>query len=103
MNTNNIQNQKYKRAQKRVKKIKGFYSHLIVYIIVNLFLSGFTLYSFLEKGYSLTDVLGNFAVYSTALFWGIGLFFHWMGVFGFKSVFSSDWEERKIKEYMNER
>jgi hypothetical protein len=103
METNNIQNQKYKRAQRRVKKIKGFYSHLIVYIVINLLLSSFNIYRFMEDGYEFNEVITQFGVFSTPVFWGIGLFFHWMGVFGFKSVFSSDWEERKIKEYMNER
>jgi hypothetical protein len=101
MKTNNIENQKYIRAQKKVKKIKGFYSHLIVFIIINLFLSGFTIYGYMDRGYEFTEAITKFGVYSTAFFWGIGLFFHWMGVFGFKSLFSSNWEERKIKEYMD--
>lgn len=103
METNNLQNQKYKRAQKRVKKIKGFYSHLTVYIFVNLFLSGLSIYSYMNNGYSFSEAITKFSVYSTAFFWGIGLFFHWMGVFGFKSVFSNDWEKRKIKEFMDEK
>jgi hypothetical protein len=39
--------------------------------------------------------------YSTVFFWGIGLFFHWFGVFGKNLLFSKSWEERKIKEYMD--
>ncbi|MGK0414076.1 MAG: hypothetical protein ACJA1B_002296, partial [Polaribacter sp.] len=30
---------KYLLAKKRVEKIKGFYIHLVVYIIVNIFIS----------------------------------------------------------------
>lgn len=101
METNNAQNLKYKRAQRRVKKIKGFYSHLIVFIVINLFLSGFNIYRYMNEGYEFFEVITKFSVLSTPVFWGIGLFFHWIGVFGFKSVFSSDWEERKIKEYMD--
>jgi len=37
---------------------------------------------------------------STAFFWGIGLAFHAYGVFGKHLLFSKDWEERKIKEFM---
>ena len=29
---------KYLEAKKRVKKLKGFYSHLTIYILVNLFI-----------------------------------------------------------------
>ena len=28
----------YREAKKRVKKLKGFYSHLTIYILVNLFI-----------------------------------------------------------------
>ena len=101
MKTNNIENQKYIRAQKKVKKIKGFYSHLIVFIVINLFLSVFNIYRYMNNGYEFSEIITEFGVFSTPVFWGIGLFFHWMGVFGFKSLFSSNWEERKIKEYMD--
>ena len=33
-----ISNQEYYMAYKRVKRIKGFYVHFIVYVLVNLFL-----------------------------------------------------------------
>ena len=33
--------------------------------------------------------------------WGIVLIFHAVGTFGIPNLFSKDWEERKIKEYMN--
>ena len=34
------QEQSYIRAKKRVKAIKGFYVHFIVYVLVNIFISG---------------------------------------------------------------
>jgi hypothetical protein len=34
------------------------------------------------------------------LFWGIGIFFHWLSVFGFKNLLGTAWEEKKIKELM---
>ncbi|PQJ78437.1 2TM domain-containing protein [Polaribacter porphyrae] len=95
------QEQNYIRAKKRVKDIKGFYVHLIVYIIVNIFISGVIIFGLMQSDDSFSDALSNFGVYSTWVFWGIGMFFHWLGVFGFKSIgFGSEWEERKIKEMM---
>ncbi len=95
------QEQNYIRAKKRVKDIKAFYIHLVVYVIVNLFISGVIIFGLMSSGYSFADAFTNFGVYSTWLFWGIGMFFHWMGVFGFRSIgFSKDWEDRKIKELM---
>lgn len=96
------QEQNYIKAKKRVKDIKGFYVHLIVYIIINIFISGVIIYGLMVSGDSFSEILSNFGVYSTWLFWGIGMFFHWLGVFGFKSIgFGKDWEERKIKEMMD--
>ena len=55
----------------------------------------------MQSGYSFYDAITNFGVISTWLFWGIGLVFHWLGVFGFQSLgLGKDWEERKIKEMM---
>ena len=92
-NNNHINEDKYLRAQKQVHRIKGFYTHLIVYIAVNLFLaitSGIHggIRGFMEP------------LKTTGLFWGIGLLFHWYGVFGKGLFISKEWEERKIREIM---
>jgi hypothetical protein len=101
MESDFIQEQSYLRAKKRVKAIKGFYVHAMVYILVNIFISGVIVFGLMQSDYSFYDAITNFGVVSTWLFWGIGLFFHWLGVFGFKSfVLGKDWEERKIKEMM---
>jgi hypothetical protein len=98
---NFIQEDSFIRAKKRVKDIKGFYIHLIVFVLVNIFISGIILFALIESGYDFVDAFSNFGVYSTWIFWGIGMFFHWLGVFGFKSLgLGKDWEERKIKEVM---
>ena len=89
------------RAKKRVKAIKGFYVHFMVYILVNIFISGVVVFGLTKSGDNFVDAFSNFGVYSTWVFWGIGMFFHWLGVFGFKSLgFGNDWEEKKIKELM---
>jgi hypothetical protein len=100
MENNFRKEQEYSIAKKRVKAIKGFYVHFIVYILVNIFISGVIIFGLTESGDSFTEALSNFGVYSTWVFWGIGIFFHFMGVFGFGSLISKDWEERKIKELM---
>ncbi|QXP68168.1 2TM domain-containing protein [Polaribacter sp. AHE13PA] len=94
--------QNYIKAKKRVKAIKGFYVHLMVYVLVNIFISAVVIFGLMQSGYNFEDAISNFGTYSTWLFWGIGMFFHWMGVFGFKSIgFGADWEEKKIKEMMD--
>lgn len=92
MENNFLKEQHYLKAKKRVKDIKGFYVHFIVFcttmpviIATNLiFVPGFHWFWF-----SLTG-------------WGVGIFFHWLGVFGFQLLgLGKNWEERKIKEIMD--
>lgn len=83
----------YQTARKKVDNLKGFYSHLMVYLIVNIFIATAIVWN--------TNIeLFSFSALSTALFWGIGLIFHAIGVFGEDFFFSKDWEERKIREIM---
>lgn len=95
--------QQYIKAKKRVDDIKGFYIHAAVYVVINLFLSGIIIYGLShDEGLGFTGAITHFGVYSVWLFWGIGLFFHWLGVFGFKGLFGKGWEEKKIKQLMQE-
>ena len=87
-------------AYRKVKRIKGFYSHLRIYIIINAIIIVASLNGdFFTKGIHLNG-LSEWHTYSTAFYWGIGLFFHGMSVFGRDLFFSDDWEQRKIDEYM---
>ncbi|WP_299053061.1 2TM domain-containing protein [uncultured Polaribacter sp.] len=100
MENNFLKEQEYIRAKKKVKEMKAFYIHLIVYVLVNIFLSGIIIFGLTQSGETLAEATSNFGVYSTWIFWGIGLFFHWLNVFGFGSIISKDWEAKKIKEIM---
>ena len=82
----------YLRAKQRVKKIKGFYSHLAVYLIINTFIIGIIVIN--------GNSFWNIANFSTAFFWGIGLAFHALGVFGKNIIFGKNWEDKKIREYL---
>ncbi len=86
----------YLRAKKRVDKIKGFYGHLFWYVVVNVFLLSMIYYR-LDNG----DTLWEYKHFSTAFFWGIGLFFHFLGTFGTNILFGKAWEEKQIEKYMN--
>ena len=102
MDQNYHQEQQYLKAKKKVQDIKGFYSHLTVYIIINIFISGIIIYGLShDEEYDFMQAIGHFGVYSTWLFWGTGLFFHWLGVFGFKNLLGKNWEEKKIRELMD--
>jgi hypothetical protein len=98
-----IENQKYVQAKKQVEKIKGFYTHFAVYIIVNVLLSGVIIFGLTsDSEYNFVEAISHFGVYSTWLFWGIGLFFHWLGVFGSTVFFGKNWEQKQIQKYMDD-
>ena len=87
---------KYDMAYKRVKRIKGFYTHAVIYILVN----GFIIFSGINRNFIKGEDILDLELFSTPLFWGIGLLFHGISVFGNNIFFSTDWEEKKIMEIM---
>lgn len=88
---NNFQDEeRYFKARKRVEEIKGFYGNLISYVVVNIGLFALNIATS-------PDVLW---FYWPLLGWGVGVLFHGLKVFHYSPFFSKDWEERKIKEYM---
>jgi uncharacterized integral membrane protein len=92
----NIEEQRqYENALQRVKKIKGFYTHLVVYLVINLMLLIVNVQN-LDKGESYFQ----FKNFQTAFFWGIGLLAHALSVFLPNMILGNNWEERKIKELM---
>lgn len=90
-----IQNYKkeeaYLKAKKRMNDIKGFYYHLFVTIFAIPVVIGVNL-----------QFVPNFYFFWYAVIGMLfGLFFHWLGVFGFEKLgLGKDWEQKKIKEMM---
>jgi hypothetical protein len=80
----------YKRAQKHIKDIQGFYRHLSVYLTVAFFVF-------------LIDLItgGNWWFYWGAIGWGALVTIH--GLFTLPYYNSGDWEERKIRELMEKQ
>lgn len=89
---------KLKRARKRVSEIKGFYVHLTIYIVVNAFiLVNIYLSTLGDK-----NVFWQWEHFFVAFAWGIGLFFHAVNVFKWNPFFGKDWEKRQIEKYIRE-
>lgn len=83
-------------AKKRVKRIKGFYSHLLVYVVINIMIVIINIQD-LGPGESYFQYENFF----TLFFWGIGLAVHGLSVFLPDFLLGQKWEERKIKELMD--
>jgi hypothetical protein len=86
---------KYVAAQIKVKRLKGFYTHLMIYILVNILIV-FLNSNDLAPGESYFKMENFF----TAFFWGIGVLVHGLSVFGGNIFFGKNWEDKKIKELM---
>jgi fatty acid desaturase len=87
------QNQvKIARAKRRVAAIKGFYVHLLVFVLV---LAGlFTINAASGGAWWVLWVLFG---------WGIGVGAHALAVFGRAPQAVAEWEERKVNQIVNER
>ncbi len=92
-NTTNKQEAKYVRAKARIAMEKKFYSSLMSYAIFISFLAALNYY---------TNAWSHMWFLWAAFGWGLGLVFKAVKVFGLNPFFGRDWEERKIREFMNE-
>ena len=82
--------ERYYKAKKKVEEIKGFYGNLTAYIVVNIGLMVLNLVTSPEYLWFFWPLLG----------WGIGVAVHGMVVFNYMPFLGKDWEEQKIKEFM---
>ena len=91
-------------AKKRVQELKGYYSHITIFVIVNVIL-------YLLKTGMLTSLLPEAFpkesyyydwINSNILIWTLILIVHTLIVFRDKFTFVKKWEERQIKKYMEE-
>lgn len=85
----NEQEIKYQKVKERVKALRGFYGHLIVYVIVNLGLFLINITTSPDRLWFIWPLMG----------WGIGVVLNAVRVFG--GAMGSNWEARKIDEFMN--
>lgn len=80
--------EKFTRASLKVKELREFYTHLIVYCLSMPLIIGVNYLTSWEFKWFWFSLLG----------WGFGLLMHALKVFGKPSK----WEELKIREYMND-
>lgn len=87
------QQKRYERAKERVDELKSFYGNLFSYIVIISMLAALNYY---QNEWS-------YAWFLWAAFgWGIGLAFHAAKAFRINPMFNKDWEDRKIREYMED-
>ena len=82
--------EKYRQAKQRVAEIKGFYLHLVVFVIINAALVGINLVTDRSRLWFYWPLIG----------WGVGLLAHAFSTFGISGFLGTEWEERKIREIL---
>lgn len=82
----------YRKAKKKAREIRSFYISLMCYCIVVPFLIFINLTYTPEFYWFIFSMAG----------WGIGLIFHAMSAFNWNPILGKDWEERKLKQFMDE-
>lgn len=80
-------------ALAHVRKLKGFYIHLVLYGIVIGFLAIVNLMTYHHYLWFLWAASG----------WGIGILFHGMRVFDKVPFLNGDWERRQVEKYLGRK
>jgi len=97
----------YKQAEKRVKRIRDFFNHLQIFILIMIPILLFTdaivgfFESYMVNGKTLEWVKVH--VWINALLWLIGVGIHGLFVFKGKGHFIDTWEKTKLEEFMNKK
>ena len=98
MEINTENNIKYLNAKKRVKQVKGFYIHALVFVLVNAFI-------IMMKVINGQHVAGEpqikISQFLTIIIWGVGLVAHGLSIFLPNFILGKNWEEKKIRELMD--
>ena len=84
---------KYLRAKERVEHLRKFYNNLTSYILVISFLA---IINYWSNQWSYMWFLW------AAFGWGIGLIFQAAKAYQWSPFMGKNWEERKLKEFMEE-
>ena len=86
-----FENNKYVRAVERVQKMKEFYQNLITYLVM------IPVFIFINLKF-----VPQFHWFWFPIFgWGIGVIFHGLEAYNYSVFMGSDWEDKKIKELMD--
>lgn len=98
MEINKDEEKRFVSARHKVKRIKNFYLHIALYLIVIALL----LYNFYIIEGPYTDVITGLNI-SIMVFWTIFITIHGLSVFKGRLLFKKSWEDRKTEEFLKEK
>lgn len=104
MRKESITNTSFKKAQKRVKELKGFYNHLKIFFIVNVLLylvKNGMLNPLMPKGFPTESYYFDW-IHINFLIWALIVIVHALILYRAQLPFLKKWEEKQIKKYLEE-
>jgi uncharacterized membrane protein YecN with MAPEG domain len=86
-----MNDERYKKAKRRVEELKKFYGNVVTYVAINIILIII----------NLVTSPGTLWFYWVTIFWGIAILLHASRVFILRGKFlGEEWEQKKIRELM---
>jgi hypothetical protein len=82
---------RYQRARRRARQIRGFYLHAAIFVAVNILLHVINFVAAPKAYWAFWPLFG----------WGIGLLAHGLATYRWMPFLGKEWEERKIRELMD--
>ena len=92
----------YLKAKHRVTQLKSFYTHLLVYVVINIGIIVVKILNNLSNGETFEQAFFDLSTFFVAIVWGIFLSMHVFYLFGLPYFFGKNWELNKIESLMNE-
>lgn len=80
-------------ALSKVRKLKGFYIHLIQYVVVILGLCAINLFTSPNKLWFFWPAIG----------WGLGILIHAAAVFELAPFFGAEWERKQVEQRLGRK
>lgn len=94
-------NQRYLRAKKRTLLIRKFYKHLSIYFIVNTIISFYKVRGYMRRGDSFEEAFFQLDTFIVWMIWGVFVLLQAVRTFKSNVILGADWEEKKIREFMD--
>lgn len=88
--TTNAQTAQERIAFKQAQRLRGYYLHLLMYLVINAGCIAINLLTSPDKLW----------FFGTLLFWGLGLLVHTLTIFVFDKYFTGEWELAQVEKHL---
>lgn len=89
-------------AKHKAEKLKRFYVHGLVFLAFNTILIFVKVTRNMNNGETFNEAFIDISTLATPVIWGLILAIHAFSVFGPNVILGYDWEQKKLKQYMQE-